>query len=153
MNLMEHTEGVDRERELPVDTREGDIPADTFAARLLLARHHAGRLSQREAAEKCGLNYASWSNWEDGRRPRDLLEVVDQISAGLRINREWLLFGGPLLPARGRPIRKASDITGAYPRPSVRPIDSRPTGRTRTRTATQPARRHRLIDRSQPVAV
>jgi transcriptional regulator with XRE-family HTH domain len=135
------------------ETQRGDIPADTFAARLVLSRHHAGRLSIEKAAELCGVNAGTWHHWENGKIPRNQVDVAQAISDGLKMDFHWLLLGGPLLPARGRPIRKASDITGAYPRPSVRPIDSRPTGRTRTRTATQPARRHRLIDRSQPVAV
>jgi transcriptional regulator with XRE-family HTH domain len=155
MSHMEHMEGVGRERERPAETPQGDIPSDTFAARLLLARHHAGRLSQREAAEKCGLNYASWSNWEEGRRPRDLLDVVQQIAEALDIDRTWLLFGGPLLPARGRPVRKSSHITGTYRRPAVRVAACRATGRPHERvpSAVQPARPRRVIDRSQPVAV
>jgi hypothetical protein len=108
--------GEDRERELAAseDPRRGDIPADTFANRLLLARTHAGYLTVKEAAERCGLNYGSWSNWERGVRPRDLLEVVRDVSVGLRIDYEWLLFGGPLLGARGRPAKRASEVTDDY---------------------------------------
>lgn len=83
-----------------------DIPADTFANRLILSRVHAGWLTVKEAAERCGLNYGSWSNWERGARPRDLLDVVGKVAEGLRIDEEWLLFGGPLLGAKGREVRR-----------------------------------------------
>lgn len=112
---MENTGGTGTAR-----ARVGDVPSDTFAARLMLARHHAGRLSQREAAVKCGLNYASWSNWEDGRHPRDLLDVVRKIADGLEINHEWLLFGGAL--TEGRPRAGQTPYSASLP---DRPRDNR----------------------------
>lgn len=87
--------GEDR-AELREDPSRGSIPEDTFAVRVMLARVHAGYQTIDEAARKCGLNRQSWSNWEKGMKPRDLLEVVDAISEGLGIDRNWLLFGGPL---------------------------------------------------------
>jgi transcriptional regulator with XRE-family HTH domain len=57
---------------------------------------HAGDLTIRDAAARCGLNYGSWANWERGMKPRDLIEVAEAISEGLRVDRDWLLFGGPL---------------------------------------------------------
>lgn len=74
----------------------GGIPVDTFAVRLVLSRIHAGDLTLRDAAEKCGLSFASWSNWERGMKPRDFLEVVQAVSEGLGIDRDWLMWGGPL---------------------------------------------------------
>jgi len=74
----------------------GAIPADTFASRLMLVRVHAGYITIKDAAEKCDLNYGSWSNWERGSRPQELVEVVEAISTSLGIDRDWLLFGGPL---------------------------------------------------------
>jgi transcriptional regulator with XRE-family HTH domain len=91
--------------EAPPPTGPGDIPADTFGARLVLARYHAGRLSIEKAAERCGLNSEGWRRWEDGSKPRDKIEVAQAVSEGLRINLQWLMFGGPLLPARGRPTQ------------------------------------------------
>jgi transcriptional regulator with XRE-family HTH domain len=76
-----------------VDVR---IPHDTFEARLMLARLHAGRLSIREAAERCGFTNESWSGWERGRQPHNKTEVVEAISAALGIDRDWLSWGGPL---------------------------------------------------------
>jgi transcriptional regulator with XRE-family HTH domain len=98
----------------------GTIPADTFAHRLILVRAERG-LTLREAAEKCGLNYGSWNGWERGSMPRDRVDVVDAISEGLGIDRNWLLDGGPLTrPFRIRKVRFASL------HPSVRPGVRRP---------------------------
>lgn len=101
----------------PPPGAQGDIPADTFGARLVLARYHAGRLSIEKAAEKCGLNSGNWVRWEDGALPRDKVEVAQAISDGLGINFNWLLLGGPLLSARGRPTGKvsANRVTPEYP--------------------------------------
>lgn len=129
------------ERELAPEQRGGDIPSDTLSNRLLLARTHAGFLTVKDAADRCGLNYGSWSNWERGARPRDLLDVVRRIADGLNINYEWLLFGGALLPARGKPTRRAAermsmDTTWNRPTPggpggsATRPTAGRPKGRT-----------------------
>src|SRR5882672_626170 len=85
------------------------IPEDSYAHRLMLARAHAGHLSIREAAEKCGLNYASWANWERGARSRTVVEDVDAIAEGLAVDRDWLLHGGALTSAsRIRKVRFAS---------------------------------------------
>ena len=91
----------------------GRIPADTFGHRLMLARADGGNLTIREAADKCGLNYGSWSNWERGSLPRDKVEVVEAIAEGLGVDRDWLLHGGPLTrPERQRRIR----VTKRHPR-------------------------------------
>jgi transcriptional regulator with XRE-family HTH domain len=129
------TGGAGVEREL--EAARGKIPTDTFAARLILARHHAGQLSQREAAGRCGLNYASWSNWENGMRPRDLLDVVEQIADGLSIDRNWLLFGGQLAAVQPRPLRRSAtaDLNTPLNQPArkddpkpVRHVTTRPFG-------------------------
>jgi len=99
-------------------TEQRAIPQDTFAGRLMLVRLHAGGLTIQEAAERCGLTNQSWSNWEKGMKPRDLLDVVNAISDGLEIDRDWLLFGGPLAPpeAAGRRQlkRRAKRDTAQY---------------------------------------
>lgn len=108
--------------EIP-EEREGRViaavPEDSYAHRLMLARAHAGHLSIREAAEKCGLNYASWANWERGTRSRTMVEDAEAISEGLGIDRDWLLHGGPLTrPSRKSRVRLASFRSST--RPSVR---------------------------------
>lgn len=79
-----------------VSATRGRIPVDSFAARLKLARLDAGNLTIREAAARCGLNFASWSNWEGGMAPRRIDRVAQKISDTLGIDRDWLLYGGPL---------------------------------------------------------
>jgi transcriptional regulator with XRE-family HTH domain len=74
------------------------IPSDTLAIRIMIARVSVG-LTIKEAAERCGLNYGSWSNWEAGKRPLDYMDVTDAISEGLDVDPEWLRRGGPLTPA------------------------------------------------------
>jgi len=93
------------EREGRVVTR---VPVDTFDHRLMLARSHAGRLSIQEAATKCGFTHQSWSNWERGRVPRDILDVAEAVAEGLGVDRDWLLHGGPLTrPEKPRRLRVA----------------------------------------------
>lgn len=107
------------------EEREGRViaavPEDSYAHRLMLARAHAGHLSIREAAEKCGLNYASWANWERGARSRTKVEDAEAIAEGLSIDRDWLLHGGPLT----RPSRKPR-VRLANLRPATRPGVRRP---------------------------
>ncbi len=96
---MAHYRGMDENE----GSREGRvirrIPSDTFGHRLMLARADSGNLTIQEAAEKCGLLSQSWSNWERGRIPRDILDVAEAVAEGLSVDRDWLLFGGPLAKA------------------------------------------------------
>jgi transcriptional regulator with XRE-family HTH domain len=108
-----------------VDVR---IPHDTFEARLMLARLHAGRLSIREAAERCGFTNESWSGWERGRQPHNKMEVVEAISEGLGIDRDWLSWGGPLAqPERRGPrtVTRRRTVNKTYATPAVRPTGPR----------------------------
>lgn len=105
------------------------IPEDTLAARLVLARHHAGRLSIERAAERCGLNPGNWAHWEDGRRPRDPVAVADAIEAGLGVDSDWLLRG------------RRGGHTPYSARRSDRPKDNRPNDRPRTGSSSSDLRR------------
>src|SRR5262245_40513307 len=92
------------------EDREGRIvraiPEDSYAHRLMLARAHAGHLTIRAAAERCGLNYASWANWEKGMSSRTKVEDAEAIAEALHVDLQWLLYGGSLTkvhsPRRGR---------------------------------------------------
>lgn len=117
------------ERDETQTQRRRPIPADTLAVRLAIARMHAGHLTIREASERCGLNYGSWSNWENGSKPRDLLDVVGAVSEGLDVDHDWLLFGGPLTGGRGVPTDRAGRLNMRYPPAAVRPGSGRPNGR------------------------
>jgi transcriptional regulator with XRE-family HTH domain len=108
----------------------GRIPADTFSNRLLLARKLAG-MTIREAAAQTGLNYGSWSNWENGKRPLDILDVCRKIADGLDVDFNWLLLGGQLAGPHGMPTRPGRD-TVRYRRVTDRPMSVRPDGRPRT---------------------
>jgi transcriptional regulator with XRE-family HTH domain len=124
---------------MPMDTElehstTGAVPEDQFRYRLLLARLHAGNLTTRQAAEKCGLSYVSWSNWERGMKPRDMVEVVDRVSDGLGISRDWLLFGGPLT----QPERTHRSIRDRHGR---RTTNRRKTALTERPTPGRPATR------------
>jgi hypothetical protein len=148
--------------------RQRPIPADLLMIRLAIARIHAGHLTIRQAADRCGLNYGSWANWEQGAKPRDLLGVVGAISDGLDIDEHWLLWGGPLTGARGVPTKRAAEdnrrLPHGHPQPAegndpylpvpVRPKDTRPGGRpaaTSTRATTGPSPR-RPVRITRPVA-
>jgi transcriptional regulator with XRE-family HTH domain len=97
-------------------TPEPLIPEDTFGLRLIIVRRALG-LSQQEAAERCGLDDGSWSNWESGTKPRGLDEVVRTIAERLHVDRDWLMWGGPL--------RSGSFAPGlvALPEPSGEQLD------------------------------
>lgn len=128
--------------ESAADLREqpgrGAIPADTFAARLRLVRMHAGDLTILEAAERTGLNYGSWSNWERGMMPRDLRDVVLAITGALGIDRDWLMYGGPLAPEPRRRARGGS--LANRPRGLTFRDDSRPGDVTARSVGARPAR-------------
>lgn len=111
------------------------IPRDTLAVRVLLVRTALG-LSQREAAARSGLTFGSWQSMEDGRSPRDLPAKVARISVAFGVDRDWLMWGGPLARPSGDdggaspevPVaatagsRGASSVTREYP-PGPGPAD------------------------------
>jgi transcriptional regulator with XRE-family HTH domain len=75
-------------------TNEPWVPTQTFGTRLLLVRRELG-VTVKEAATKCGIHYATWSTWENGSKPSDMVRVVDDISTGLGVDRQWLMWGQP----------------------------------------------------------
>jgi len=90
----------------------------------------------------CGLNAGNWAHWEDGRKPRDRVEVADAIEAGLGIDATWLLRGrrpgdigggpaiAPYLPLTEEPIHTPHRTHGN--RPSGYPAEPRHPGGRRT---------------------
>jgi hypothetical protein len=150
-------ERADRDSVRDYPEGPGEIPGDTWALRLVASRHHAGRLSIEKAANACGLNPANWVRWEAGAKPRDpdRVEVSQAIADGLGMNFHWLLYGGPLLPARGRPVKRSGRVRPAYLSPPVRVARRHTNGGARRVTSTsspQPMVPRRVIDRTQPVA-
>jgi transcriptional regulator with XRE-family HTH domain len=112
------------------------VPEDTYARRLMLTRDHAGHLSIREAADMCGLNYASWANWEKGTRSRTMMDDTRAIAETLGVDLGWLRDGGPLTKPERQPRRR---LRLTYARRSIRPGDHGP-------------RRPRRLDRGRAVA-
>lgn len=87
---------VTRHIEEMTDTHTADvpwIPSNTFANRLVLVRRELGGMSVKAASARCGLNYATWSTWENGRTQANMPAVVDAIAHGLGVDRDWLMWG------------------------------------------------------------
>lgn len=128
--------------ESAADLREqptrGAIPADTFAARLRLVRMHAGDITIVDAADRAGLSYGSWSNWERGMQPRDKVEIVRAVAETFGIDRDWLMWGGPLAPEPRRRARGGS--LANRPRGLTFRDDSRPSDVTARSVGARPAR-------------
>lgn len=105
--------------------RVGWIPQDTFAARLLLARRHLG-LSVKDAAARCHIHYATWSTWERGSVPQNYPDIVQRVSEGLGVNRDWLAWGGVLATtptsSGSTPSDQVTYVTKRYRIGSVRDI-------------------------------
>src|SRR5690242_5722938 len=78
--------------DMSVETLQTWVPSNTFATRLILVRRELG-LNVKQAAKLCGVHYATWSTWENGRKPNDMGDVVERISQKLRVDREWLMWG------------------------------------------------------------
>jgi transcriptional regulator with XRE-family HTH domain len=135
-------------------TRGGGIPADTFAARLMLVRMHAGNLTIQDAADRVGLVAQSWSNWEKGMTPRDKSDIARDIADEFGVDLPWLLYGGPLTPEvskrrdrhgrNGESVRTTAYLSSARRPHDHRPNDHRPNGHapgtTRPEGAPRPVR-------------
>lgn len=94
--------------DMSAQTDYGWVPEDSLANRLVLVRRHLG-ITQRVAAERSGLTFGEWQGLEDGRQVRGLDVKVTAISRTLGVDRDWLIWGGPLAEA-SLPSR---DLTGA----------------------------------------
>lgn len=86
------------------------IPPESFGARLLLLRHAQG-LTVEAAARACDIPHPTWSTWEHGAKPRDILDVVQRIVCAFDVDRDWLLWGSTVTPCT-KPRRKPTDVRG-----------------------------------------
>lgn len=68
------------------------IPKDSFGLRLVMVRRQLG-LTVEQAAKATGMAHPTWSTWERGALPRDMVKAVSQIAAALGVNQEWLMWG------------------------------------------------------------
>jgi transcriptional regulator with XRE-family HTH domain len=85
---------------MAVQTARKLVPADSLANRLILIRRELN-LSQRDAAQRCGVGFGSWQSWENGSAPRNALRDLVWVAERLDVDRDWLMFGGPLRPDDG----------------------------------------------------
>ncbi|WP_109557403.1 helix-turn-helix domain-containing protein, partial [Mycobacteroides abscessus] len=76
---------------------QGWRPADRFGHRVKLVRAELN-ITQKEAAERCGVTPREWQNMEDGRTPRRMDLKVRQIAMAFGVDRDWLMWGGELAP-------------------------------------------------------
>lgn len=137
----------------------GRVPADTLSNRLVLARRLAG-FTIDQAAEAADVKPSSLANWEQGMRPQRESDVLEAIAVAYDVDLMWLMYGGPLTPARGKPTKRTagrdvqadaetatlpelalSPTSGPekYPHRSGRPTDNRPKVRTDQSRSNSPA--------------
>jgi transcriptional regulator with XRE-family HTH domain len=75
------------------------VPEDTFGMRLRILRHELG-LTVEDICEQCGVRPPTWGKWERGEsEPRGVIRVINTLVEVTGVDREWLLWGGPLAPA------------------------------------------------------
>lgn len=108
---------------------QGWRPSDTLAARLILMRREL-KLSQRQAAERAGIPFGQWQGLEDEeRQPRGINLKVQRIARAFQVDRDWLMWGGPLgSPIDTTPPSGPSITAGNSPRnrPRIMPRLARP---------------------------
>lgn len=68
------------------------VPDDDFGDRLVKVRRKL-KLTQREAAARCGIKQGTWDRWEHGVIPHDMAKVVQAIHLGLGADPTWLMWG------------------------------------------------------------
>lgn len=96
---------------------------ETFGARLALIRWYM-QWNQKEAALACGLPQNSWREWEQGRSPRNLVQVAGKVHAATGIDEYWIIAGRELPNGTGSPGRdrtcKPAGFLGSPKRPDLR---------------------------------
>lgn len=73
-----------------------EVPPDTLALRLVIARVYAGHHNAASAALACGVKRQTWSNWERGKPMRHAEALIPHIAGTLGVSERWLREGGPL---------------------------------------------------------
>lgn len=86
---------------------EAWIPTDTFGTRLFIIRKEK-RLTVEAIAKLCGIAHPTWTTWENGAKPRDIVTAIEKISAALGVDKQWLMWGGPLTDGSGSDFRRSS---------------------------------------------
>lgn len=84
---------------MSTESTDPRIPVDRFGVRLATLRAELG-LNVSKAAELCGVDAQSWTNWERGGGCRDLEHVARKIADATHYDYTWLIAGGPLRSVR-----------------------------------------------------
>lgn len=77
---------------MTAQTTETWIPSDSFGSRLLRVRKEKG-LTVEAIARNCGVAHPTWTTWENGAKPRDILAAAQKISDATGVDLNWLLWG------------------------------------------------------------
>ena len=97
-------------------------PVDSLANRVLLVRQDMlGRISQREAAIRCGITYRTWQGLELGTKTQNRDEVLTKIAQVAHVDRDWLMDGGSL-----DPVAPPTSSTNALSRCSAQSLNVTP---------------------------
>lgn len=94
---------------MTAQTTEAWIPSDNFGSRLFLVRRQK-RMTVEQIAKLCGIAQPTWTTWENGARPRDMVATIGKIVAATGVDRDWLMWGGPLSDASSS--GGSGDLTG-----------------------------------------
>lgn len=94
---------------MTVQTTDPWVPTDSFGSRLLRIRKEKG-MTVEAIAKTCGIAHPTWTTWENGARPRDLLGAVQKICDGTGVDRDWLLWGSVGSTKSGYAGRMPGDI-------------------------------------------
>ena len=71
------------------------VPSDTLAARVTVLRSQLG-MSRRQFAAHTGLTENQLQGIEEGRSPQKLPQKIQMICKATGVDRDWLMWGGPL---------------------------------------------------------
>ena len=80
----------------------------TFGARLALVRWRMG-WNLREAERECNITQNLWGGWEDGKEPRNFIEIVNRIVLRTGVEKVWLMTGQGS-PEPQRPVNDVKSI-------------------------------------------
>jgi transcriptional regulator with XRE-family HTH domain len=88
-------------------------PKDTLARRVKMVRDDLGE-SQRAFAVRVGMTFGELQSLEAGASVRNEVAKVKRIAAATGIDRDWLLFGGPLADPDTHPDPDSNGNTRWY---------------------------------------
>lgn len=79
-------------------------------------------LSQREAAIRSGVSFGTIQGVEAGRSPRNEVATLGKLAAAFHVDREWLLWGGPLDNEMGGGNRPDHDVVAPVTHEKPNPL-------------------------------